>query len=387
MYLVSKENIKIFLKVNIIIFLFLLLPQITQAANLSVSKAVGNFEVGDYFSVKVTVSDNNVLFNAVSAVVSFPASLFKVESVSKANSVLNFWVTEPVSASNTVKFEGVALGGFTGFTGTVVTINFRAIAPGTGTIGFISGQVLANDGQGTDITNNLIGAQYIVKEAVSVPEVQKEKKIEVKKEEVETIEEVQPAPTLASPEIVLSSKYGVPAILGTSIYGNAEVLVTFVASDGAKVFIVGKAEADGSFTLLVPKSLKHGVYSVSAVMIKQDKTNSNISNTITITVGSIFSDISKEIWGAIGLLICSIIYLFIRIYLHFSRDKSIHKIIKNEVVETEALIHKSFEILRDDIGEVDNKKISASEHKHMAELKKDIDAAEEVINKEVGGIK
>jgi hypothetical protein len=388
MYLVWKKNITKIIKIITFFLFFVFVPYVANAANLSINPSSGTFEVGDRVSLKVMVTNNNVLFNAVSAVVEFPNSIFKVDSVSKTNSFLNFWVTEPAVVANTVKFEGVALGGFNSFTGTAITINLRAVAPGNAKISFKSGQVLANDGEGTDITNNLVGANYVVKEAVLKEKPKVEIKPEVKDEEPEIIPEiVQPEPTLVSPEIILSSKYGVPAILGKSDYSKADALVTFLAEDGSKIFVVSNTDENGNFDLLIPRSLKHGVYNVNAVVVKKDNTNSNVSNTIKVTIGNIFSDTAGGIWALIALLLGSIMYLLLRIYFHFRKDKNIHKVIKNEVIDTEKLVHESFDDLRDEIKDYEDKDISIVERRHINSIKRDIDSVEKIITKEVDEIK
>jgi len=369
----KKEATRVFRTV-ILFLLFIFGPLVADAANLSISPATGSFETGDHIAIKVLVTSNNVLFNAVSAVVSFPSSIFSVESVSKVNSVLNFWVTEPIASSNTVKFEGVALGGFTGFTGTVVTINLRAIAPGTGAVLFKSGQILANDGEGTDITGNLIGANYSVKKAIQ----------RIEPEPVPAPPEpVQPLPTLQAPEITLGRKYGAQAIVGTSDYPKAQTLITFMAENGTKVFILGVADVDGSFNILVPSSLKRGTYTAMAVMIKEDKTNSDSSNTITLEIGNIFSDVSWFIWLLLILLILAIIYLILRTHVHF---RNIDDSTKSELQKAENIIHKSFDILREDVSEYDKNEHTSAEHRKISGIKKDISDAEKVITKKIKDI-
>jgi len=385
MYFNIQQNMVKAYPALVFFLLLVFVPQVVSAANLSISPAAGNYEVGDHFAIKVMVSSNNVLFNAVSAVVSFPSSMFSVVSVSKANSVLNFWVTEPIANSNVVKFEGVALGGFTGYTGTVVTINFRAIKAGTGTVSFQSGQILANDGEGTDITSSLIGATFSIKEATPKTEPTPTPTPQFKP--LPTLEPSQPLPTLNAPEIFLGKKDGVLSILGTSQYSNTQVLMTFIARDGTKIFILGVSNNDGSFNLSIPNSLKRGTYNATAVMVKEDKTNSQTSNAIIVDVGNIFSDITREIQFVMFLLLLTILYLLLRIHLHFKTDKNIHTIIKKEVFEAKDIIHKSFDILREDVIDYDNQKLTPTEHRRMSEIRKDVDSAEKVINKEIDDIK
>lgn len=368
---------------------FCFLPFFAHAANLTLSPSSGTFEVGDKVTVKVIVSSAGTPFNAVSGSLSFPTSIFSVDSVSKANSVLNFWVTEPTISSGIVKFEGIALGGTGSASGTVVTVNMHALASGTGTASFISGQILANDGQGTDITGNLTGGTYSVKEATVKPAPSKvvPSPAPVSTPEPTPAEGVpQPKPTLTAPEIVLGTKYGAQAIIGTSDYPLAQALVTFVAPDGVKIFILGSADADGSFSLLVPHSLRHGVYSVSAVMIKDDKTNSQTSDPILVQVGSIVSDIDNSTWIVIALLLLMILYLLLRTHTHFKKKSRIKASTAQDLNKVSNLVHKSFDILREDVIDYDNAKLTATEHKRMSGIKKDISEAEKIITKEIKDI-
>lgn len=389
MYLSFQKKIIKISRALIAIVLFAIFPSSIYAANLLVSPSTGSYTVGDRVAVKVVVSSDKP-FNAVSGVLSFPAN-FSVDSVSKIGSVLDFWVTEPIisRSNNTIKFEGVALGGFNGASGNILVVNLRAVKAGSGTFSFQSGQILANDGEGTDITGYLNNAIFTVTEPAPKPEVPKTETPvpEVKLEPKVTEEAPQPKPSLKAPEIIFSSKYGNQSILGNSDYANTQVLVTFLSTEGSKVFIVGNSDKDGEFNVLVPRSLKHGMYSVSAVMIKSDKTNSESSNTIMITVGSILSDIGKEVWVFIGLLLLSIIYLLVRMYFHFKKDKNLTKDLRHEVKEVETLVHKSLDMLREDVEEYDSKKTTLAEHKKLLSIKKDIDTAEKVISKEFDDIK
>lgn len=381
----QKNMVKVYSVVLLSFFVFFSTFFIAQAATLSISPSSGNFEVGSRVTLRVVATTNTPL-NAVSGSLSFPNSIFSVESVLKGNSILNFWVTEPMfsRADGIIKFEGVTLGGFSGASGNVVTINLRANNVGSGNLVFKSGQILANDGQGTDITDNLLGASFTVVERKIKPgEPASTPAPTVTPPEVEI---AQPKPTLNAPEIVLGSRYGAQSIIGTSDYGKAQVLVTFVAEAGSKIFVIGTADADGDFDLLVPASLRRGVYTVSAVMIKEDKTNSETSNVIKVNVGNAFSDVTTEIWFVILLLILSILYLFIRMYLHLIKDKRSRKIDKKEVEEAKEIVRKSFTVLRDDLASYDKTKSAGIERKKVSEIKKDLDAAEKIISKEIKDI-
>ncbi len=368
----------------LLVLLFTFLPLEANGATLSVSPSLNTLTVGSRLTLKILAS-GDVSFNAVSGVVSFPTSIFIIESVSKTNSILNFWVTEPTisKGDGTIKFEGVSLGGFQGTTGTVITITLRAIKVGTGKVSFQSGQILANDGEGTNITESLTGGTYTVKEAPPTPPIPNPPVVP----EPEPIPEPpQIPPTLKAPEIELGQKYGAPAILGISDYPNSQALITFVSKKGVKIFITDFTENDGSFVLLVPYSLKHGDYSVSAIVIKDDGSHSNTSREISIKVGNIFSDITWEIWVLITFLIVTILYLLIRIYFYVKNRREIKKHVEREVLEAEESVRKSFDILRDDLKNRSQNIVSSVDRQNVSELEKDIDYIEKNINKEVKDI-
>ncbi len=372
----NKINIYPLVLLSLIFFFVPLFSNTVFAATLSISPSSGSYEVGSSIILKVNVT-SDIAFNAVSSVINIPTSLFSIESVSKSGSALNFWVTEPtLSRSNgTVRFEGVALGGYKGGSiGNILTIVIRPLKIGSANISFQSGQILANDGEGTDITGNLSGAMFSIKEASVKPEPIKEIK--------ENTPEVVPAPviekplTLKSPEIVYGIKYNQPSIIGISDYSKAQVLITFISEKGTKIFITDIAEDNGNFNLPVPNSLKSGEYTVTAIMIKSDGTHSNESNKIIINIGNFFSDIPWQIWIILLILILIIVYLIIHIYTEDKDEKrktNSNGKYKREMHKVEDIVHKSFDILREDI-----------EDKSL--LKKDINSAERTIGREIRDI-
>lgn len=368
--------------------IFGVIPISVFAATLSISPASGTFEAGELVTVKVLVSSDDPL-NAVSGTVLFPPSFFSLESVSKAGSIINFWVTEPAfsKALGTVHFEGVTLGGFQGGTGTLVTTTLRAIKAGTGRVSFQSGQVLANDGQGTDITSGMTGATLTFEEAKPKPKAPAKVRESIPEPEpIPKVEEPQPPSTLNPPEIMLGAKYGEPAIIGESEYPKADVLVTFMSENGSKLFITGIADEGGGFTLLVPRALKRGLYNVSAVMVEKDRTSSYPSKEITITIGNFLSDIGWEIKLAIILLIITVAYLLLRIYFYVRKIRKSRATIRREVHEAEDVLHKSFNLLREDVKVHGRERSGVTERGQMSELKKDLDDAESAINKEIKDI-
>ncbi len=134
-----------------------------HAANLVVSPSSVTTNIGKTFSVDIVVNNNIGAINAVATQLSFPKDALQVVSISKKSSFINLWAEEP-SFSNekgTLSLEGVALNpGFDKSTGKVLTVTFKAVEAGNVSIKVASGQVLANDGNATDVLKTT-GAAFI----------------------------------------------------------------------------------------------------------------------------------------------------------------------------------------------------------------------------------
>jgi hypothetical protein len=184
------------------IFVLLLVSglQVTFATNIILSPLNVSTKVGKTFSVDVLITSNKDPINAVSGLITFPADVISVSSISKNGSFMSLWAEEPAFSNKdgTVTFEGVALNpGFAGATGKVITITFKAKQAGNINIVTKSGSVLANDGNATNVLGTLAGAFVVIDEDTVEP-TPVEKVVEVKKE-------VPPAPTESTPIITSST--------------------------------------------------------------------------------------------------------------------------------------------------------------------------------------
>ena len=130
-------------------------PASVSAADLSFG-GPSSVQVGSSISIPVVVSSPSAAINAVSADVGFPADLLTLKSISKG-SLINFWTQEPsFAAAGAASFEGVIFNpGWTGARATVVSLVFVPKKPGTATISFSRGSVLANDGSGTEVIGTM----------------------------------------------------------------------------------------------------------------------------------------------------------------------------------------------------------------------------------------
>ena len=140
-------------------------------ATLFLSPSSGSFTVGKTFLVKVKInSGGGVGINAADGVLLFNTSYLSVSSLSysgPSSSIFNLWPTQP-SFSNIdgkISFAGGSPSAYTGTSGGVLTITFRAKKEGSTRVSFSSGSVLANDGKGTDVLSSFGEGNYTLKAA------------------------------------------------------------------------------------------------------------------------------------------------------------------------------------------------------------------------------
>lgn len=157
---------KLFFGVVAAMTLCFLLHTTAHAATLSISPSNQNVSAGKTFSVRIVVNSNGQSVNAVSGSVTFSQELLTLTSISKSGSVVSLWAQAPTysNTSGTASFQGVILNGYTGSSGTVLTLLFKAKTEGVASIGLSAGgsSVLLNDGQGTNVLSNTSGGSVII---------------------------------------------------------------------------------------------------------------------------------------------------------------------------------------------------------------------------------
>ncbi len=173
--IVLKTKLHTIKHISLVLFFALVLFSDTEslfAANLTVSPSSVTTKVGKTFTVDVVVSNNTDAINAASALVTYPSDALSVVSVSKAGSFISLWAEEPTFSNEkgTLTFEGVALNpGFNKTTGKIVTVTFKALQEGNVSVVVKSGQVLANDGNATDVLKTTGSALVYITDKEAVP--------------------------------------------------------------------------------------------------------------------------------------------------------------------------------------------------------------------------
>jgi hypothetical protein len=147
--------------------LVLVVPVILQqpeTAQASASMSVGSnptIGVGQDISVQVNVNTGGQSANAFEATFSYPSSLFDGVRGTYAGSICTLPISQPDPDGGTASISCGRPSGYTG-SGLVATIVLHAKAPGDGSFGLSGCTVLANDGQGTDISGGCSGRSISV---------------------------------------------------------------------------------------------------------------------------------------------------------------------------------------------------------------------------------
>ena len=146
--------------------------QATHAATLSINPATANVSVGNIISLSILVNANGTAINTGGATVHFPSDLLEVMSISKSSSIFSLWVQDPVfsNTDGTIAFVGgLPTPGFSGQSGQLISIVFRAKKQGTASIVMSDASVLANDGLGTNVLSAYGSASIQIGTSAEVP--------------------------------------------------------------------------------------------------------------------------------------------------------------------------------------------------------------------------
>jgi len=145
---------KTFYTTILVLLFFIALGSINKsqaAASLYLSASSTRVYPGNSVTVYVKVNTGGAATNAYSASVGFPSAL-RPTSISKGGSICSLFTQEPTFSTGSASFNcGLPSPGYNGGGGTIGSVTVRAISKGTHTISVTGGQVLANDGVGTNI--------------------------------------------------------------------------------------------------------------------------------------------------------------------------------------------------------------------------------------------
>lgn len=143
---------------------------LASGASLFFSPSSTSVSVGGTVTIAVKVNSGGQAINSAEGTISFSKDKLRLTSVSKSSSIFSFWAVGPSGSNATgqVVFSGgLPSPGYTGSSGTMITMTFQALAAGTANLTLSGGKVLANDGLGTDILSSVGTGTVTVKSSQS----------------------------------------------------------------------------------------------------------------------------------------------------------------------------------------------------------------------------
>jgi len=134
------------------------------AADLIIIPSGATLGLNQTLTVDVKINSGDTSINAAQGVLKFDPTILQVKSISKTNSIFNFWLSEP-NFSNTdgkIQFLGGTPDGVAGGALQVLRIVFTTSGVGSGDLTFMDSSITAADGSGKNIVANKSGAVFVV---------------------------------------------------------------------------------------------------------------------------------------------------------------------------------------------------------------------------------
>jgi len=378
------------------------LASVATAATLKVSPASNTVAVGDTFKISIRVSSADQAINAISGTLTFPADRLRVASLSKASSIISFWVEDPTysNGGGTITFEGIVPNpAFIGADGRVLTITFEARGEGSAGLGIIGAQVLANDGQGTNVLTGTEGGSVSIN-AAALPPAAPSAKIKASNLPAVTVASGTTSVEMQAPLITSFTQNvavgGEAEVSGASIYPGAIAQLTLRRVAAAPLISSTTVAQNGTFSLVQLNNVPSGDYTGS-VMIDKDGAESPPSQSFVIHFeGESLSALLLEFLGRpsvmIALALMTAFVLGIACMRFFfgiahRRDHSMREMLRDVDVE----VHKAFLTLREKVNqsieelekEGVHRKLTPAEARFVKEMTSTIKDAEKVVSKDI----
>jgi len=213
---------------------------------------------------------------------------------------------------------------------------------------------------------------------------------------IEFTVEVLVSPTIIDYQKELQS--GEPLIIHGSTYPNSKVNVWLQKeNDNLKSFTI-ESDRSGEFIFTDNEKLSDGVYKLWVEVIDGRGARSLPSGkiTISITESAVFriGNWAISFLAVVVPLVALIIMLLLLLWYGWYKFSFMRKRLRKEVREVESALHKSFELLKEDIRTQvktlerarTKRQLTEEEEKIIKQLKRDLDGAEEIIREEIEDI-
>ncbi len=382
-----------------VLFLLFSFPSLAFAAgSFFISPPSGTYKVGELFSVLLNVNTGGVAINAGSGQLNFDNSRLELIDLGFSHSIFTLWTSEPTfsNAAGTVNFSGgLPSPGFTGASGSIVRLTFKAKATGQAPLTFISGAILANDGAGTNIADSFKGALYsVIGGASPTPIVTPAKPANVIQESA--VEIIEPPRITDWPKELQSGDSITISGLGLPL---SKIIIAVQKGSDEPSREETFSGPDGRFKFTPSKPLKAGFYRIWARNVSLSGVASAPSETVTIDVTEPtfirIGTVAINYLSIIMTLLALILLLFVSAVWIWWKVRKWQRRQGKEIAEAEQEVHHVFDTLRDGLarylsylaGAKDTDAMKRREARSRKELREELDNLEQNIEKEVRDIK
>lgn len=187
-------------------------------------------------------------------------------------------------------------------------------------------------------------------------------------------------------------------VKGASQYSNSQIVVWLQREkDDPRSFTV-ESDQDGKFIFTADERLRDGIYKLWAEVVNAQGARSLPGEKIIITAAK------TAIWrvgtwavsflAVVVPLVALIVALLFIIWYGWHKFSLSRKRIQKEIREVGSVLHKAFDLLKEDIREQikllektrNKRQLTEEEEKIIKRLKKDLDKVEKLVKKEIGNI-
>lgn len=264
-----------------VVFLMSIPGNVSAESVMYVSPERGSYTVGQTFEMKVYADTGGALVNAAEGELSFNTDALEVQNISTDGSVLESWSSQPEfsNTEGTIHFAGWTKNNYSGVSGLLITVTFKALKSAVGNARLAAGAILAADGQETNIITSMRSGVFTI-----------------------AAEEAKPSPatmdgTDASSTNAIAAKVPPPSFddYPDTVSVGDRIVIRGNAEPNAHVYVWLSrgtehedrydvlSASDGSFTFVSNDKAVPGVYHLRAAVETEDGRQSPQTESIDIT--------------------------------------------------------------------------------------------------------
>lgn len=188
---------------------------------------------------------------------------------------------------------------------------------------------------------------------------------------------------------------GATLVVSGTTYANSQVLVWLQLEGSGAVSHEIQSGWNGEFNFVSSEKIPDGVYTLWAEVVDKRGAHSKPSDKLNIVVSPsaliVLGNKAVSFLSVLVPLVAMVIALAGTVVYGFYKLRSFKRKIRGEVREVETVLHKAFDLLKEDVREQikmlertrNKRQLTEEEEKIVKQLKKDMDSAEKLVRKEI----